>query len=50
MTKTTKNYVSREQRLKKAAKKAVASRESAHAFLVSAGIVGSDGKLAAHLR
>ena len=50
MTKTTKKYVSREQRLRKAAKNAVASKQNAHAFLVSAGIVGSDGKLAAHLR
>ena len=50
VTKKTKKYVSREQRLRKAAKNAVASKQNAHAFLVSAGVVGSDGNLAAHLR
>lgn len=46
----TKAYPTREERLRKAAQRAVASKRSAHDFLLSAGIVCQDGTLAAHLR
>ena len=52
MSEATKNkkYVSREERLRKAAEKAVATKESARAFLISAGVLSSNGKLAEHLK
>lgn len=45
-----KVYPTREERMRKAAKKATATKQSAHEFLVAAGILDHEGKLAAHLR
>lgn len=46
----SKKYVSREERWRKAAERAVATRESARAFLIAAGVLCSNGELAEHLR
>lgn len=46
----SRKYVSREERWRAAAAKAVATRESARAFLIAAGVLGANGELAEHLR
>ena len=48
--KSNQIYLSREERLRQVAKQVVVSKQSARAFLISAGVLDHDGKLAAHLR
>lgn len=46
----TKRYLSREERYRIVAERAVATDKSAHNFLVEAGILKQDGTLADFLR